>query len=70
MTRCAQAAEADLLALQHEAPTEPNVLYLLGQLYRNLNRRPEMLRMFAQAQDLEPRIAGYVLVQMPYLTRS
>lgn len=56
--RFSQAAEADLLALQHQAANEPNVLYLLGQLYRNLGRRPEMLRFFAQAQDLEPRMAG------------
>ncbi|KAG0656491.1 anaphase-promoting complex subunit cdc27 [Rhodotorula mucilaginosa] len=59
-----EAAEADLLALQHQAPTEPNVLYLLGQLYRNLGRRSEMLRLFAQAQDLEPRFASLIRQQI------
>ncbi|GAA5978695.1 hypothetical protein JCM10908_004450 [Rhodotorula pacifica] len=59
-----EAAQADLLALQRQAPTEPNVLYLLGQLYRNLGRRPEMLRLFSQAQDLEPRFASLIRQQI------
>ncbi|GAA5880727.1 hypothetical protein JCM3774_005690 [Rhodotorula dairenensis] len=59
-----EAAEEDLLTLQHQAPTEPNVLYLLGQLYRNLGRRSDMLRLFAQAQDLEPRFASLIRQQV------
>ncbi|KPV75642.1 uncharacterized protein RHOBADRAFT_13625 [Rhodotorula graminis WP1] len=54
------AAEADLLALRHQAPTEPNVHYLLGKLYRVLGRKADMHRAFALAQDLEPRMARCV----------
>lgn len=55
-----QSAEADLLALRHQAPTEPNVHYLLGKLYRVLGRKADMHRAFALAQDLEPRMARCV----------
>ncbi|GAA5990103.1 hypothetical protein JCM11641_007068 [Rhodosporidiobolus odoratus] len=49
-------AEQDLLHLRHVAPTEPNVHYLLGRLYKQLGptRKAEMARAFMAAQDLEP----------------
>lgn len=59
---CSQAAKVDLLALQHQAPTEPNVHFLLGQLYKAEGKRADMLRHFAQAQDLEPRLARCVVI--------
>ncbi|BGO97485.1 putative 20S cyclosome subunit BimA/Nuc2/Cdc27 [Rhodotorula toruloides ATCC 204091] len=55
-----EAAKSDLLALQHQAPTEPNVHFLLGQLYKAEGKRADMLRHFAQAQDLEPRLASLI----------
>ncbi|GAA5922557.1 hypothetical protein JCM3775_005771 [Rhodotorula graminis] len=58
------AAEADLLALRHQAPTEPNVHYLLGKLYRVLGRKADMHRAFALAQDLEPRMASLIREQI------
>jgi hypothetical protein len=63
LTTWQQLAESDLLALKHLAPSEPNVHYLLGKLYKQLGaaRRPEMLVAFATAQDLEPRLARCVL---------
>ncbi|GAA5843766.1 hypothetical protein JCM9279_000136 [Rhodotorula babjevae] len=58
------SAEADLLALRHQAPTEPNVHYLLGKLYRVLGRKADMHRAFALAQDLEPRMASLIREQI------
>ncbi|BGP37723.1 anaphase-promoting complex subunit cdc27 [Rhodotorula kratochvilovae] len=58
------SAEADLLALQHQAPTEPNVHYLLGKLYKFLGRKSDMHRSFAMAQDLEPRMASLIREQI------
>ncbi|BGP22607.1 20S cyclosome subunit BimA/Nuc2/Cdc27 [Rhodotorula toruloides] len=55
-----EAAKSDLLALQHQAPTEPNVHFLLGQLYKAEGMRADMLRHFAHAQDLEPRLASLI----------
>ncbi|GAA5824201.1 hypothetical protein JCM3770_006131 [Rhodotorula araucariae] len=58
------SAEADLLALRHQAPTEPNVHYLLGKLYKVLGRKADMHRAFAMAQDLEPRMASLIREQI------
>ncbi|GAA6029494.1 hypothetical protein JCM8097_003707 [Rhodosporidiobolus ruineniae] len=59
-------AEPDLLSLRILAPSEPNVHYLLGKLYRQLGpaRRAEMLQSFAIAQDLEPRMASVIREQI------
>ncbi|GAA5822615.1 hypothetical protein JCM11251_004317 [Rhodosporidiobolus azoricus] len=61
-----QLAESDLLTLKHLAPSEPNVHYLLGRLYKQLgpSRRAEMLQAFARAQDLEPRMASVIREQI------
>ncbi|BGP13674.1 anaphase-promoting complex subunit cdc27 [Rhodosporidiobolus nylandii] len=62
-------AESDLLLLRQSAPSEANVHYLLGKLYKQLGapRRAEMLQAFAAAQDLEPRLASAIreLVERP-----
>ncbi|GAA5861650.1 hypothetical protein JCM8547_000694 [Rhodosporidiobolus lusitaniae] len=61
-----QLAEQDLLALKHLAPSEPNVHYLLGKLYKQLGptRRAEMVQAFASSQDLEPRMASVIREQI------
>ncbi|CEQ43033.1 SPOSA6832_04921 [Sporobolomyces salmonicolor] len=59
-----QTAESDLITLKQQAPSEPNVHYLLGKLYKLLGRRPEMLNHFALAQDLEPRMASVIREQI------
>ena len=53
-------AESDLVSLKDKAPNEFNVFFLLGKLYKMLNRKPEMLKYFALAQDLEPRTAALI----------
>ncbi|KAK4705260.1 anaphase-promoting complex subunit 3, partial [Phenoliferia sp. Uapishka_3] len=55
-----QLAESDLLALKDRAPNEFNVYFLLGKLYKMLDRKAEMLKYFSLAQDLEPRTAALI----------
>ncbi|GAA5878306.1 hypothetical protein JCM1840_002375 [Sporobolomyces johnsonii] len=65
-----QTAESDLITLKQQAPSEPNVHYLLGKLYKLLGRRPEMLNHFALAQDLEPRMASVIREQIERSTTA
>ncbi|KAI5480971.1 20S cyclosome subunit (BimA/Nuc2/Cdc27) [Pseudohyphozyma bogoriensis] len=53
-------AEMDLLALKDRAPNEFNVYFLLGKLYKALGRKPDMLKYFSLAQDIEPRTASLI----------
>ncbi|GJN88792.1 hypothetical protein Rhopal_001762-T1 [Rhodotorula paludigena] len=64
LVRFKRTAERDLVSLDSQAPTEPNVQYLLGKLYKHLGRRQDMLRHFARAQDLEPRMASIIREQI------
>ncbi|KAI5478330.1 20S cyclosome subunit (BimA/Nuc2/Cdc27) [Pseudohyphozyma bogoriensis] len=53
-------AEMDLPALKDRAPNEFNVYFLLGNLYKALGRKPDMLKYFSLAQDIEPRTASLI----------
>lgn len=56
----AQGAERDLIHLRNTAPNEYTVHFYLGKLYKTMGRESDMLRSFALAQDLEPRVASAV----------
>ncbi|KAM0755672.1 TPR-like protein [Meredithblackwellia eburnea MCA 4105] len=53
-------AESDLLILKDKAPNEFNVYFLLGKLCRLLGKQVDMVKYFALAQDLEPRMAALI----------
>lgn len=53
-------AERDLQHLRNIAPNEYTVHFYLGKLYKSMGRESDMLRSFAMAQDLEPRVASAV----------
>lgn len=55
-----QQAEQELLRLKDRAPNEFNVYFLLGKLCKILDKKPEMLKYFGLAQDLEPRTASLI----------
>lgn len=52
-----QAAEEDLVRLRDLSPSEPNVVLLLGQVYRLLGKASLATRMLVVARDLDPKNA-------------
>jgi hypothetical protein len=52
-----QAAEDDLVRLRDLSPSEPNVVLLLGQVYRLLGKASMATRMLTVARDLDPKNA-------------
>jgi len=50
-----QAAEEDLVRLRDLSPSEPNVVLLLGKVYRLQGKTMLASRVLAVARDLDPR---------------
>jgi hypothetical protein len=57
MNQCPQAAEEDLVRLRDLSPSEPNVVLLLGKVYRLQGKTMLASRVLAVARDLDPRNA-------------
>lgn len=59
-----QLAESDLLLLSSQAPKEFNVHFTLGKLYKVLGKNAEMIKSFAAATDLDPRMSSLIREQI------